>query len=514
MEPDRKWWTLGAVCVAIFMLLLDVTIVNVALPDIQKDLGSSFSDLQWVIDAYALTLAAALLTAGSLADLLGRKRVFVIGLVVFTAASALCGLAGSPLMLNLARGIQGVGGAIMFACSLALIAQEFQGRERGTAFGIFGATTGAAVAIGPLVGGALTEGLSWRWIFFVNVPIGLAAIAISIARLRETRDDRGARVDVPGLLTFSAALFLLVFALVRGNDKGWGSTQILALLAASAVLLAAFIAIERRTRFPMFDLSLFRKPSFTGAAIIAFAQSASAFSMFLYLTLYLQNILGYGPLETGLRFLPSTVLSFIVAPIAGKLSARLPVRALMGTGLVLVGVGLLLMTGLDASSSWTALLPGFIVQGAGIGMINPPLASTQIGVVPPQRSGMASGIGNTFRQVGIATGIAGLGAVFQHQVAAKTISALGANAHLLGAGAGNALSSGQAGRLLAHVPAGQRQAVGTALKTGFTGALNELLVIAAVVAFVGAAAAFVLVRGRDFVAHAAAGAPSPAAAAA
>ena len=518
MDANRKWWTLGAVCVAIFMLLLDITVVNVALPDIQKDLGSSFSDLQWVVDAYALTLAALLLTAGSLADLLGRKRVFICGLALFTIASALCGLSGSPLLLNLARGVQGIGGAVMFACSLALIAQEFHGPERGTAFGIFGATTGAAVAIGPLIGGALTQGLSWRWIFFVNVPIGIVAAIVSMRRLRETRDEESARIDIPGVITWTLGLFSLVFALVRGNAEGWGSPLIVTLLVASALLLVAFLVIQLRSDHAMFDVSLFRKPSFTGAAIIAFTLSASAFSLFLYITLYLQNVLRFSPLGAGLRFLPWTLMAFVAAPIAGKLSARVPVRLLMGIGLVLVGGGLLLETGLDAASKWTHLLPGFLVAGFGVGLINPPLASTQIGVVPPRRSGMASGIGNTFRQVGIATGIAGLGAIFQHAVSSKTLAALGAHRQLLqGKGdLGSAFSSGQAQALLERLPPQQRQFVATAFKTGFTGALNEIVVIAAVIALIGAVAAFLLVHGRDFVtygAHEAEGEPQPEAAA-
>src|SRR5215218_2894701 len=301
---DRKWWTLVAVCTATFMLLVDVTIVNVALPSIEQDLHASFSDLQWVIDAYALTLAALLLTGGSLADILGRRRIFVIGIVVFTVASVLCALAGTPLVLNLARALQGIGGAFMFATSLALLASAFQGRDRGTAFGVWGATTGASVAVGPLVGGVLTDGIGWEAIFLVNVPIGIAAIAMTLAKVEESHAPSGGRIDWPGLLTFSGALFALIFALIRGNSEGWGSPVIVACLAAAAVLFVAFVMVERRSDHAMLDLSLFRKPAFAGASITAFVLSASMFSMFLYLTLYIQNILGYTPLESGLRFLP------------------------------------------------------------------------------------------------------------------------------------------------------------------------------------------------------------------
>src|SRR3954469_1663796 len=276
-EHDTKWWTLGVVCIAVFMLLLDVTVVNVALPDIQRDLGSSFSDLQWVVDAYALTLAALLLTFGSLADLVGRRRVFVLGLGIFSAASLACGLSSTPLVLNLARAVQGTGAAGMFACSLALIAGAFPPHERGTAFGIFGGTIGGAVAVGPLIGGAITQGIGWEWVFFVNVPIGIAAIFASFRFLAESRDPRSGHIDVTGFATFSGGLFLLVFALVRGNSEGWGSALIVSFLVGAAVLLVAFVAIEWGKDDPMFDLTLFRKPSFTGAAIVGFTLSASMF---------------------------------------------------------------------------------------------------------------------------------------------------------------------------------------------------------------------------------------------
>src|SRR5918995_2371624 len=281
------------------MLLLDITVVNVALPSIREDLGASFADLQWVVDAYALTLAALVLTAGSLADRLGRRRLFAIGLGVFSLASLLCALAPDPTFLNLARAIQGVGGAVMFAVSLALGARESPaGRERGTAMGIYGATIGAAVAVGPLVGGALTDSLGWESVFYLNVPIGLAAIAVTYLRLRESRDPNATRVDWAGVATFSSALFLLVLALVRGNDEGWGSTLIVSLFAGAAALMAAFVAIESRVKEPMLPLGLFRLPSFTGVQLAAFAVSGSMFALFLYLTLYLQNYLGYTPFET------------------------------------------------------------------------------------------------------------------------------------------------------------------------------------------------------------------------
>ncbi len=514
---ERKWWTLIAVSVAIFMLLLDITVVNVALPAIQRSLHSSFQDLQWVVNAYSLTLAAFLLTAGSLADLLGRRRVFVTGLVVFTLSSAVCGLSSTPLMLNLARAVQGVGGAMMFATSLALIAQAFRGKERGIAFGVFGGVVGAAVAVGPVVGGIITSGIGWEWIFFVNVPIGVAAVILTLTQVGESRDPNATGVDWAGLFTFSGSLFLLVFALIEGNEDGWGSTRILSFLGASLVLIVLFVIVERRQARPMLDLTLFRRPAFTGASIVAFTISASMFAMFLYLTLYIQDVLGYDALQAGLRFLPITLLSFVVAPISGRLSVRVPVRMLLGSGMLLVSAGLLAMSAVDASSQWTVLIPGFLLGGVGIGLVNPPLASTAIGVVHHSRSGMASGINNTFRQVGIATGIAGLGAVFQHDATRDTTAALAASAPgrevlaLAHSTLPGALVSGEARGLAAHLPLPARVALEHSYRVGFTSALSSILVIAALVALAGAVCAFVLVRGRDFVASGAGeGAPESA----
>ncbi len=502
---ERKWWTLIAVSVAIFMLLLDITVVNVALPDIQSSLHSSFQDLQWVVNAYSLTLAAFLLTAGAVSDLVGRRRVFTIGLVIFTASSAACGLAGSPLALNLARAVQGTGGAMMFATSLALIAQAFHGKERGIAFGVFGGVIGAAVAVGPVLGGLITSGIGWEWIFFVNVPIGIGAVFLTLRQVSESSDPAARGVDWIGLVTFSGSLFLLVFALIKGNEDGWGSTRIVSYLAGAAVLLLVFLAAELRQQRPMLDLSLFRRPAFTGASIVALSVSASMFSMFLYLTLYIQDVLGYSPLQAGLRFLPVTLLSFVVAPIAGRLSVRVPIRALLGLGLLLVGAGLLSMTAVDASSGWTTLIPGFVLAGAGVGMINPPLASTAIGVVHHSRSGMASGINNTFRQVGIATGIAGLGAVFQHDVQKHTSAILGASApgrQVIAAThgkLGTALVSGEVKQVVRHLPHSAGEALGHAYRVGFTDAFTTILIIAAAVAFTGAILGFALVRSSDFV---------------
>jgi EmrB/QacA subfamily drug resistance transporter len=440
------------------MLLLDITIVNVALPPIQHALRASFSQLQWVVDAYALGLATCVLTAGALADLFGRKRLFLLGIVLFTAASAACGAAFDPLFLIIARGLQGIGGAMMFATALALLSQEFHGKERGTAFGLWGAVIGAAVAIGPLAGGMLTSWISWRWIFFVNIPIGVGAIALGLRQLHESKDPEHSRLDPLGLVTFTIGLFCLILALIEGNDHGWTSTFILALFAVAAVALAVFVASQARERNTMIDLALFRRPAFVGAQVTAFAISASMFSMFLYLTLYLQNILHLSALETGVRFLPLSALSFFAAPLAGRLSGHVPIRALIGAGLALNAIAMWSMSRVSTDSHWTVLLPGFLIGGVGIGLVNAPLATTAVSTVRLERAGMASGINNTFRQVGIATGIAALGAIFS-------------------AKAGNARTPG-----------------------AFVHGLHDILLVGAGVAVVGAIVAAATIRRRDFVA--------------
>ncbi|MEZ5157167.1 MAG: MFS transporter [Solirubrobacterales bacterium] len=503
---SRKRWTLLAVCVATFMLLIDVTIVNVALPEIQRNLGASLSSLQWVVDAYALTLASFLLVFGSLGDRIGRRRVFSIGFAVFTAASFLCGLAADPTFLNFARGLQGVGAAAMFATALALIAQEFEGRERAHAVGIWGATVGGAVAIGPLVGGIITDGLGWEWIFFVNVPIGLAAIFITETRLVNVRATDARPIDWAGLVTFSGALFLLIFGLIRGNAEGWGSTLIVTCLAAAVALMAGFVLIELRRENAMLDLSLFRTPSFTGVSIVAFCLSAGMFALFLYLTLYLQDVLAYSPLQAGLRFLPLTLLSFFVAPLAARLSNRIPFRALMGAGLLTTGAGLLLAHGISPGDSWTVLLPGFLLIGAGVGMANPGIASVAIGVVAPWRAGMASGINSTFRQAGIATGTAALGAIFQGRVASE----LGTLLPGAPGGFAEAVSSGATEAAVSSVPEAQRAAATAAADQAFITGLNEIILIGAGICLAGALAGWFLVRSRDMVAQ---GAPAEAEAA-
>ena len=499
-QPGNKWWTLVAVCLGTFMLLLDITIVNVALPDIQRALNSSFSDLQWVVDAYALTLAAFLLTAGSLADMYGRRLLYLIGLAVFTCASVLCGFATNTLMLQLSRGLQGVGGAIMFAVSLALLADAFRGRDRGIAFGVWGTVTGLAVAIGPLLGGVLTSGLSWRYIFFVNVPIGIVAVAITVTRVAESRAPQASGPDWLGFVIFTVALASLVYGLIESNQRSFTDSLVLGCLAAAAALLVVFVVVERRSAHPMFDLNLFRLPTFSGGLTAAFGLSASIFAMLLYLVLYLQDILGYSPLGAGVRLMYISGAILVSATVAGRLSSRVPVRLLIGPGLIIVGVSLLLMRGLNAGSSWTHLIPGMIVGGVGIGLVNPPLASTAVGVVPPQRAGMASGINSTFRQVGIATGIALLGSLFSNEVKDQVQSLAAAAPGLSSRGPqiAAAVQSGQIGQVIAKLPPSARQSVGVITRTAFTTGLNLILLVAAIIALVSGVVALAAIRSRDF----------------
>ena len=500
---EGKWWTLIAVCTSTFMLLLDITVVNVALPSIQLSLHASFTDLQWVVDAYALTLAALLLTSGAVADIIGRRLVFVLGLAVFTASSLLSGLASTPLWLDLARGAQGVGGAAMFATGLALLGDAFRGRERGIAFGVWGSITGLAAAVGPLVGGALVTGISWRWIFLINVPIGVLVIVGTLLRVGESRQPGRHRVDLLGAATFSGALATLVYALIKGEASGWTSAPILGCLIASAVLLLAFVFVERALgERALFDLSLFRNSTFAGGLIAAFSFSAGLFAMFLYLTLYIQDVLGYSALGTGLRLLVFSAGVLVTSGLAGRLTSRIQIRMLIAFGLTLVGIGLFLMRALGPGSAWTALIPGFIVAGAGAGFVNPPLASTAIGVVEPARAGMASGINSTFRQVGIATGIAGLGAIFTHVLSTHIVTALRATPgisltqaqHLA---TSTAQGAGVRSGLLALAPS-VRATAAAAVRASFVSGLDTIFLIGAIISLAAAAGSLFLIRQRDF----------------
>jgi EmrB/QacA subfamily drug resistance transporter len=502
---DKKWWTLVAVCTGTFMLLLDVTIVIVAQPAIQGGLHASFSDVQWVLDAYALTLASLLLTSGVLADRYGRKRLFQVGLIIFTLGSLLCGLARDPLMLILSRSGQGVGGAIMFATSLALLGNSFRGRDRGVAFGVWGAITGVSTALGPVLGGVITTNWSWRGIFLVNVPIGVLAVALTAWRVEESSSPHPAPPDWAGFALLTTGLVSLIYGLIRAGQNSWSDSGVIACLVIGGVALAGFIAAERRVAHPMFDLSLLRVPTFAGSSIAAFAMNGSLYAVLLFLVIYLQDILGYSAEQAGLRLAIISGAQFVTATVAGRVSERVPARWLIGPGLLLVGIGLIIMAGLSGASSWTDLIPGFIVSGLGAGMVNPPLASTAIGVVPPHQAGMASGVNSTFRQVGIATGIAALGSIFAAALARNLAQALAVPPLRAGTAQASAVSAprvatmvrqGQVGQLLASLPTATRGQVAAALRSAFAAGLNDLLLVTGALAFAGALCALLLIRSR------------------
>jgi EmrB/QacA subfamily drug resistance transporter len=401
---------IAVACIATAMLMLDISVVNTALEKIASGLDTGLSGLQWVIDAYTVPLAAVVLTAGSIADRFGRRRLFALGMVGFVAASAVCASAVGIEMLVTARAVQGLAAAVLFATGLALISDATPTPEkRAGALAAFGATIGAAFAIGPFVGGSLTEWLGWRAIFWINVPIGAVALLISLTRVPESRDPQSRRVDVPGQLALIGGLFLLVFALLRGNQDGWGSAGILAALAGAAALLIGFVVIEHRSTEPMLPLALFRQRHFTGPQVAVFGISASFFAVFLYMTLYLQGVVGLSPIETGLAYLPSTILIFIVSGMTAQLMNRIAPVRLAVAGLGLIAAGLLLELRTDVGSSWTATLPGLLVAGLGAGLFNPTASALALEALPPEQSGLASGVNDTFRQTGVAVGIAWLG---------------------------------------------------------------------------------------------------------
>jgi EmrB/QacA subfamily drug resistance transporter len=422
-DDNRKWWTLVAVSFGLFMIMLDNTVVNVALPSIRADLGISISELEWVVNAYALTFGVLLLTGGKLADLLGRRRIFIAGLVVFTAASLWCGLAGSAGSLIAARSVQGVGAAMLNPATLSIITATFPPRQRGTAIGIWAGVSALSLAIGPLVGGILTERISWSWIFFVNIPVGILAIVAARLFVDETRDtSREQRLDLPGLATSAVGLFALTYGLIETNTHAWGSARVLGLLTLAAVALGAFVVLELRQRLPMLDLSLFRNPTFSGANATMALVGVAMFGVFFYNSLFIQNVLGYSAIQTGATFLPMTVLIMLVAPFAGRLSDRLGPRWLMGAGMTLLTVSLLLFATLDESSTFWAILPGLVVGGLGLAITMAPTMAAAMSSVPVDKAGVGSAVINSMRQVGGSLGIAVMGTLVATSVSVGQFS--------------------------------------------------------------------------------------------
>ncbi|MEV6098492.1 DHA2 family efflux MFS transporter permease subunit [Nocardia sp. NPDC051981] len=409
----RKWLPLFAACLGSLMLLIDVTIVNVALPDIAADLGTGLSGLQWVIDGYALALAALLLMLGSLADRFGAKPTYLIGLALFAAASLACGVAGSAGVLVAARAAQGIGGAAMLATTLSLLHATYTGRDRGIAFSAWGAVSGAAAGIGVVLGGVLTDLLSWRWIFFVNLPIAAIAIMLSALAFGPSPRHADRRIDVGGMLSFTVAATAVTYGIIRGGEHGWGDRGAAVALIAGAFSLIAFIVLESRSAAPMLPLPLLRSAGFTATLIAAVGMSFAAFASSPLVSLWLQQYLHLTPLRAGLSMLPMSVCAFLTSGIFGRFLHEVAPKWTIGGGLLTIGAGSSLLTLIDSGSSWTAAIPGFLVIGVGVGVMAPPLMAVGMAAVPPRQSGTAAGAINTARQLGLALGVAVLGTVLR-----------------------------------------------------------------------------------------------------
>jgi EmrB/QacA subfamily drug resistance transporter len=416
-DENRKWWTLGAMCFALFMIMLDNTVVNVALPSIQRDLGASISGLEWTINGYTLSFAVLLATGGRLGDIFGRRRMFLIGVVIFALSSATAGFAPDSTALVLSRVVQGVGAALMMPATLSIITDAFPAGERGKAMGTWAGVSALALAVGPVLGGLLTEHVSWRAIFYLNIPVAIGAVTAALFAVRESRDTTvGREVDYAGVAVLTASLTALILALVEGNGWGWGSTEIVALLIGAGVGLVAFVAVEMRVRTPMVEFSFFSDRNFLGAVIVALIVSFSMLGVFFFLALYMQDILHYSPLEAGVRFLPSTLMIVGVAPIAGRLADRFGPRWLIAGGLAIVSASLYSFSGIAVDSGYGDLLAGFLLLGIGIALTMSPMTSAAMNAVAVEKAGIASGVLSMFRMVGGSLGVAVTGAIFQGSV--------------------------------------------------------------------------------------------------
>jgi EmrB/QacA subfamily drug resistance transporter len=489
-EENRRWWTLAAMCFALFMVMLDNTVVNVALPSIQRDFGASISSLEWTVNAYTLVFAVLLVTGGRLGDIFGRVRMFLFGVVVFALSSAFIGFAPDDTWLVAGRAVQGIGAAFMMPGTLSIISNAFPPAERGKAIGTWAGVSAIALALGPLVGGWLTEDVSWRAIFFLNLPVAAGAIAVTLFAAHESRDETVSRtVDIPGIAALTVGLTALVLALVQGNSWGWGSPEILALLATALIALVAFVAIERRSPAPIVDFDFFRSRSFVGANVVAFAVSFSMLAVFFFLTLYMQNILGYSPLQAGVRFLPSTLIIIVAGPVAGRLTDKIGPRPLITGGMVLVAISLLWQSRLEVDSSYAFLLPAFILLGIGMGLVMSPMSTAAMNSVDRTKAGVASGTLSMSRMVGGTFGVAVLGAlvaaVGRHDLTQSLPQLPDATRERLvdglGSGAGTQGSSAQV--------------VGAA-HVAFVDALSTALTLSAGVAAVAAVLAWLLIGAK------------------
>lgn len=487
----RKWLPLITVCLGTFMLLVDVTIVNVALPDMAVDINTSFEALQWVIDAYALVLAALLMGTGTIADRIGHRQAYVIGLAIFAVSSAVCGLAPNVGVLIGFRAVQGLGAAAMFATTFALLNTSYQGRDRGTAYGVWGAVAGASAAVGPILGGLLTQGLSWRWIFFVNVPVSVIVIFLCVRVLQDVHAPVARRFDLGGVATFTGFAAAATYAFIRANEHGWARSTTYVLLAVSVALLVAFLLIEARTKEPMIELGLLRNRTFSTVLIAAFALNFAAFAYFTYTSIWMQSVLGFGAIATGLTGLPLSAAAFATSASIGRFMHGDRVGRAIGIGLVLIGVGALLnLVLLRSAYSWVGLVPGFLVAGIGVGLATPTVASSAMAAVPLQRGGMAAGAVNSMRQLGYAFGIALLGTVFAvragSSLAGRNVPDSGALAH--------ALAGGQAGQIVGAAPESVRSTLDDAFHHASVSGLHGAFLVAGIIGVVVGLAALVLIR--------------------
>jgi EmrB/QacA subfamily drug resistance transporter len=464
-DDNRKWWTLGAMCFALFMVMLDNTVVNVALPSIQREIHAQLSALEWVINGYTLTFAVLIATGGRLGDIFGRRRMFLAGVIIFAVTSATAGLAQDPAMLIGSRAIQGIGAALMMPATLSIITHTFPAAERGRAIGIWAGVSALALSIGPVIGGFLTEYVSWRAIFFINLPVAVGAVVATLFAVTESRDETvDRRVDYPGVVTLTAALTAIVLALIEGNSWGWASPGIIGLLAGGVIGLAAFVAIELRVAVPMVEFALFRTGQFIGSNLIAFIITFAMMGTFFFMALYMQDILGYSALEAGVRFLPTTMVIAVIAPISGRLADRLGPAVPMSGGLAVLAVSMFMFAGITTSTTYSGLLVPFILMGIGIALVMSPMSTAAMNAVSVQKSGVASGVLQMSRMVGASVGVAATGAIFQAQ-----------------------LGSGFNPSALATAP---EQARAT-----FVDALSSAMLLAAIVVVAGLVVSLALVRG-------------------
>jgi len=486
-EENRRWWTLAAMCFALFMVMLDNTVVNVALPSIQRTFDASLSSLEWTINAYSLAFAVFLVTGGRLGDIFGRRKVFLIGVVVFAAASATIGFAPTEGWLVASRAVQGLGAALMMPGTLSIITNTFPPAERGRAIGTWAGVSAIALALGPLLGGWLTEDVSWRAIFFINLPVAAVAVVVTLSATHESRDESATReVDIPGIATLTVGLTALVLALVQANAWGWGSAPIIGLFAIAVGGLIAFVTIERRSRAPIVDFDFFRSRSFVGANVVAFAISFGMFAVFFFLALYMQNILGYSPLETGVRFLPSTLVIMVAGPLAGRLADRIGPRTPLVLGLSLVTVSLAWQSRIQVDTSFGFLVVPFILLGLGMGFTMSPMSTAAMNAVDRAKAGVASGTLSMTRMVGGTFGVAALGALVasigRHDLAQSLPNVPeGTRERLV-----DALGSGAA-------TTGAPDAVRAASERAFVDALGAGLTIAAIATALAALAAWLMI---------------------